>query len=151
MGRLVQRAYIVNKIEYTMEDLEKQRMRHDRKSKFPEPTEAMVRFCKRLNPCPICGATPKPSIVGEYGNYSIKMNCSSSSFHISCGDWYKGLAKAGKGWNQRTKDEHQIKTDIENEIRWASSSRPHENDRGDYKGNGGIDFDADEQLKRTEI
>ena len=119
MGRLVQRTFVVNEIEYSREDLKKQRERRDRKNKFPEPTADMIRFCERLNPCPICGKFPKPSIVGEYGDYSIKMNCPGSPFHIGCGNWYESLARAGKGWNQRTKDEQQIKMGIENVKRWA--------------------------------
>lgn len=119
MGRLVQRTYVVNEIEYTKEDLKKQKERRDRKNSFPKPTKDMLRFCERLEPCPICGKQPHPSIVGEYGDYHIKMNCSGSSFHIGCGDWYNTIAKAGKGWNHRTKDKQQIKADIENEKRWA--------------------------------
>lgn len=119
MGRIMQRTYVVNEIEYTREDLKKQKERRDRRNRFPEPTADMIRFCRRLNPCPICGKLPKPSIVGEYGDYSIKMNCSGSPFHIGCGDWYGTLAKAGKGWNRRTMEKQQIEADIENEKRWA--------------------------------
>ncbi len=119
MGRIVQRTFVINEIEYTSEDLKKRKERSDRRNRFPEPTKDMLQFCKRLNPCPICGKTPEPSIVGEYGDYSIKMNCSGSAFHISCGNWYKSLAKAGKGWNERTRDKIQIEADIEFEKRMA--------------------------------
>lgn len=119
MGRIVQRTYVINEIEYSSEDLKKRKERRERDNQFPEPTKDMLQFCKRLNPCPICGRPPEPSIVGEYGDYSIKMNCSGSALHISCGNWYESLAKAGKGWNERTKDKLQIEADIENEKRWA--------------------------------
>lgn len=119
MGRIVLRTYTVRELELTPEDFRKIKERKKRRDAFPEPTKDMLRFCEKLKPCPICGKSPEPSIVGEYGDYSIKMNCSGSGFHISCGDWYKSLARAGKGWNERTKDKQQIKADIENEKRWA--------------------------------
>ena len=119
MGRIVLRTYTVRELELTPEAFRKIKERKKRRDAFPEPTKDMLRFCEKLKPCPICGKPPEPSIVGEYGDYSIKMNCSGSGFHISCGDWYKSLAKAGKGWNERTKDKQQIKADIENEKRWA--------------------------------
>lgn len=119
MGRIVLRTYTVRELELTPEDFRKIKERKKRRDAFPEPTKDMLRFCEKLKPCPICGKPPEPSIVGEYGDYSIKMNCSGSGFHISCGDWYKSLARAGKGWNERTKDKQQIKADIENEKRWA--------------------------------
>ena len=120
MGRIVLQTFTYRHLELTSEDIRKQEERLKRKyNTFPKPTKDMLRFCEKLEPCPICGKPPEPSIVGEYGDYSIKMNCSGSPFHISCGDWYKSLARAGKGWNERTKDEQQIKADIENEKRWA--------------------------------
>ena len=120
MGRIVLRTYTVRELDLTREDLRKQEERRKRKhGTFPKPTKGMLRFCERLAPCPICGKSPEPSIVGEYGDYRIKMNCSGSPFHISCGDWYKSLAKSGKSWNRRTKDKQQIRADIENERRWT--------------------------------
>ena len=106
-------------LRLTQEDIAKIEERKKRRNAFPEPTADMLAFCKRLNPCPICGKVPEPSIVGEYGRYEFKMNCSGSAFHISCGDWYRKLSRAGKGWNERTKDKAQIRQDIENEKRWA--------------------------------
>ena len=119
MGRIVLRTYTVRELELTPEDFRKIKERKKRRDAFPEPTKDMLRFCEKLKPCPICGKPPEPSIVGEYGDYSIKMNCSGSGFHISCGDWYKSLARAGKSWNRRTRDKQQIRADIENEKRWA--------------------------------
>lgn len=119
MGRIVLRTYTVRELELTPEDFRKIKERKKRHDAFPEPTKDMLRFCEKLKPCPICGKPPEPSIVGEYGDYSIKMNCSGSGFHISCGDWYKSLARAGKSWNRRTRDKQQIRADIENEKRWA--------------------------------
>lgn len=120
MGRIVLRTYTIRELELTREDLRKQEERRKRRyNTFPKPTKDMLRFCERLESCPICGKSPEPSIVGEYGDYDIKMNCSGSPFHISCGDWYKSLARAGKSWNRRTKDKQQIRADIEREKRWA--------------------------------
>ena len=104
MGTIRQITYVMNQIELTLEDIEKQRERRKRRNEFPKPTPGITAFCKRLNPCPICGEYPHPLIVGEPGDYSVKMSCSGDAFHFDQGDWKKGFARAGKLWNQHTRD-----------------------------------------------
>lgn len=104
MGMIRRITYTVNHLELTLEDIEKQRQRRERRNTFPKPTPDIVAFCKRLNPCPICGEYPHPLIVGEPGDYSVKMSCSGDAFHFDQGDWKKGFARAGKLWNQHTRD-----------------------------------------------
>lgn len=110
-------------LQFEAEDYVKREERKKRRNAFPEPTRDQLAFCKRLIPCPICGELPEPSIVGEYGHYSIKMNCSGSPFHIGCGDWKKTFAKAGKEWNERTRDDAQIRFDLENERLWKKMKK----------------------------
>lgn len=107
-------------LNLTHEDIEKQEERRKRHTEFPKPTRGYLAFCEKLNPCPICGCTPEPNIVGEYGHYSIKLTCSGSAFHLSIGDWYKSLAKAGRGWNRRTRDEDQIRHSMKYKARSAT-------------------------------
>lgn len=106
-------------LEFEAEDYIKQRKREEERNKFPKPTRDQLAFCKRLKPCPICGDIPEPLIVCVDDEYSIKMVCSTSSFHIGCGDWKKSFARAGKDWNKRTQDTDQIKYDRDMEKRLA--------------------------------
>ena len=110
-------------LRLSAEDIQKIDERKKRRNEMPEPPDDALAFCERLNPCPICGEKPHPLMVGEYGKYSYKMSCTGSPFHISCGNWYRKLYRAGKGWNDRTKDTAQIADDIENEKRWAEKRK----------------------------
>lgn len=106
-------------LELDADDYLKQKKRQEERNRFPSPTRDQLAFCKRLLPCPICGDKPEPLIVCVNGKYSIKLVCSTSSFHIGCGDWKKTFARAGKAWNERTHDLSQIKYDREMEARMA--------------------------------
>ena len=119
MGRLVARHTTMYCLELSGADLRKQDIRRRMRNTFPAPTKGETAFCEKLPSCPICGAKPQPLIVGDYGDYSIKMSCSESPFHLSIGDWKKGFARAGKEWIRRTHDEAQIKYDREKLKRWS--------------------------------
>lgn len=118
MGRLVAHHTVVYHLELSGEDLMKQEERHHRKNEFPTPTKGQIAFCERLPSCPLCGQKPYPLIVGEYGNYKIKMSCKGNPFHISEGDWKKGFAKAGKEWIKRTHDKPQVERGLAEKSRW---------------------------------
>lgn len=104
MGTLRKITRVFYDLELTREDIEKQMERQARRNTFPKPTRDIEAFCRRLNTCPICGAYPHALIVGELGDYSIKMSCTGDAFHFDQGDWKNSFAKAGKLWNQHTRD-----------------------------------------------
>ena len=104
MGTLRKVVRVFYDLELTREDIEKQKERRARRNAFPKPTRDIEAFCRRLNTCPICGAYPHALIVGEPGDYSIKMSCTGDAFHFDQGDWKGTFAKAGKLWNQHTRD-----------------------------------------------
>lgn len=109
MGTLRKVVRVFYDLELTREDIEKQKERRARRNAFPKPTRDIEAFCRRLNTCPICGAYPHPLIVGGPGDYSIKMSCTGDPFHFDEGDWKSTFARAGKLWNEHTRDKALIK------------------------------------------
>lgn len=104
MGTLRKVVRVFYDLELTREDIEKQKERQARRNAFPKPTRDIEAFCRRLNRCPICMEYPHPLIVGEPGLYSIKMSCTGNAFHFDQGDWKNSFARAGKLWNEHTRD-----------------------------------------------
>jgi len=118
MGYIREFTYTARRLELSMEDLEKQKERRRMRNEFPSPTPDITAFCKRLNPCPICGEYPHPLIVGEPGDYSIKMSCTGDPFHFGEGDWKKTFAKAGKLWNEHTRDAALVERERQKDARF---------------------------------
>jgi len=123
MGYIQEEHIVQKRLVLTSSDVAKHNMRMKRRHEDYVSTPGMTAFCRHLVPCPICGKTPYPSVIEGYNSdwsvkyHSVKMNCEGS--HIGCGNWYKTLAKAGKDWNKRTKEQWQIDLDRDIEIRYA--------------------------------